>query len=73
MIENLTEDIVKGPTLFRAFAKVFAIPVAAPHTHASVNATNGENVFLHHLLLLAKIVYECIIRFKITLLLLGGE
>ena len=55
MIENLTEDIVKGPTLFRAFAKVFAIPVAAPHIHASVNATSGENVFLHHLLLLEKI------------------
>ena len=53
MIENLTEDIVKAPTLFRIFANVFAIPVAAPHIHASVNATNGDNA-VHHLLLLEK-------------------
>ena len=38
---NLTDEIVKGPTLVSIFAILFATPVAAPHIHASVKATNG--------------------------------
>ena len=38
---NLIDEMVKGPTFSNIFAILFATPVAAPHIHASIKATNG--------------------------------
>ena len=42
MIENRTEEMVKGPTFVNNLAIAFESPVVAPHTHASKRAAIGD-------------------------------